>query len=135
VATDRQANNPYNNAVLINEFGPPGGELMRLCTLFAFLAVVSVTLPVQGDEKGALREPRHPAHTVRLNGHTFTLPAGFEIEVAVPSSLVPRPITADFDEAGYLYVSDSSGTNDKVQDQLAHKPHRVLREVRCLPTS
>ncbi|MFL5342540.1 MAG: PVC-type heme-binding CxxCH protein [Gemmataceae bacterium] len=71
--------------------------------------------------------PKPGAHVVRLNGHAFTLPDGFAIEVAAPSALVPRPITADFDEAGYLYVSDSSGTNDKVQDQLAKKPHRVLR--------
>jgi putative membrane-bound dehydrogenase-like protein len=62
-----------------------------------------------------------------LGAHTFTLPEGFTIEVAVPSSLVPRPIEADFDEQGRLYVTDSSGSNDNVRKQLADKPHRVLR--------
>src|SRR5437588_12251124 len=66
-------------------------------------------------------------HQVRLNGHTFTLPAGFEIELAAAPPLVNRPITADFDEQGRLYVSDSSGSNDRVQDQLQQRPHRILR--------
>jgi putative membrane-bound dehydrogenase-like protein len=65
--------------------------------------------------------------TVDLNGHTFTLPEGFTIELAAGPPLVNRPITADFDEQGRLYVSDSSGTNDKVQAQLEQKPHRVVR--------
>ena len=64
---------------------------------------------------------------IELNGHTFTLPAGFTIELAATSPLVDRPITADFDEQGRLYVSDSSGSNDKVQKQLEEKPHRVVR--------
>jgi putative membrane-bound dehydrogenase-like protein len=92
---------------------------------------------------GALRpsfagypEPRSPAvnpapqpktNTVALNGHHFTLPDGFTIELAAGPPLVNRPITAAFDEQGHLYVSDSSGTNDKVQVQLEQKPHRILR--------
>jgi putative membrane-bound dehydrogenase-like protein len=67
------------------------------------------------------------AEEVVLNGHTFTLADGFEIELAAAAPLVERPITADFDEQGRLYVSDSSGSNDKVQKQLEDKPHRVVR--------
>src|SRR5216684_1061254 len=66
-------------------------------------------------------------HEVRLNGHVFTLPVGFEIELAAGPGLVDRPITADFDEQGRLYVSDSSGSNEKVEEQLKKKPHRILR--------
>src|SRR5881409_2457433 len=66
-------------------------------------------------------------HQVKLNGHTFTLPAGFEIELAAGPPLVDRPITADFDEQGRLYVSDSSGSNENVQEQLKKRPHRILR--------
>jgi len=70
----------------------------------------------------------HPkTHEVRLNGHVFTLPVGFEIELAAGPPLVDRPITADFDEQGRLYVSDSSGSNEKVEEQLKKKPHRILR--------
>ncbi len=67
------------------------------------------------------------AASFTIGPHYFTLPEGFTIEVAAPSSLVPRPIEADFDEQGRLYVTDSSGSNDKVEKQLADKPHRVLR--------
>ncbi|HET6882115.1 MAG TPA: PVC-type heme-binding CxxCH protein [Pirellulales bacterium] len=68
-----------------------------------------------------------PHAVVTLNGHNFTLPEGFHIELAAAAPLVNRPITADFDEQGRLYVSDSSGSNDPVQKQLAEKPHRILR--------
>jgi putative membrane-bound dehydrogenase-like protein len=65
--------------------------------------------------------------TIDLNGHTFTLAADLEIELVAGPPLVERPITADFDELGRLYVSDSSGSNDKVEKQLAEKPHKILR--------
>lgn len=64
---------------------------------------------------------------VRLNGRTFSLPDGFELELAAGPPLVNRPIVGDFDEQGRLYVADSSGSNDNVQKQLAEKPHRVVR--------
>jgi putative membrane-bound dehydrogenase-like protein len=66
-------------------------------------------------------------HQVELNGHTFTLPAGFEIELVAGPPLVNRPITADFDEQGRLYVADSSGSNEPVKKQLEKKPHRIVR--------
>ncbi|MFO0821223.1 MAG: PVC-type heme-binding CxxCH protein [Pirellulales bacterium] len=67
------------------------------------------------------------AAEVKLDGHNFTLPDGFTIEKIAGPPLVDRPITADFDEHGRLYISDSSGTNDKVDKQLAERPHRILR--------
>src|SRR5687767_12335440 len=63
----------------------------------------------------------------KIGAHNFTLPDGFEIELVAGTNLVPRPIEADFDELGRLYVTDSSGSNDKVEKQLAEKPHRVVR--------
>jgi putative membrane-bound dehydrogenase-like protein len=73
------------------------------------------------------RDAGPQTHQVKLNGHTFTLPVGFEIELAAGPPLVDRPIVADFDEHGRLYVADSSGSNDKVEQQLKEKPHRILR--------
>ena len=64
---------------------------------------------------------------IKIGKHTFTLPAGFEIELAAGPPLVDRPIVADSDEAGHLYVADSSGVNDKVEKQLAERPHRIVR--------
>jgi putative membrane-bound dehydrogenase-like protein len=75
----------------------------------------------------AAQPPAAGPNKVRLNGHTFTLPPGFEIELAAGPPLVDRPIAADFDEQGRLYVSDSSGSNEKVTVQLEKKPHRIVR--------
>jgi putative membrane-bound dehydrogenase-like protein len=72
-------------------------------------------------------QPPAGTHSVELNGHVFTLPAGFDIELVAGPPLVNRPITADFDEEGRLYVADSSGSNDKVDIQLKTKPHRIVR--------
>lgn len=63
----------------------------------------------------------------QIGAHNFTLPDGFEIELVADTNFIPRPIEADFDELGRLYVTDSSGSNDKVEKQLAEKPHRVVR--------
>src|ERR1700678_210178 len=70
---------------------------------------------------------RASAGEVTLNGHVFTLPDGFEIELIAGPPLVNRPITGAFDEQGRLYVADSSGSNDPVKQQLAERPHRILR--------
>ena len=53
-----------------------------------------------------------------LNGFRFTLPDGFEIELVAGPGLVNRPICADFDEQGRLYIGDSSGSNENVKIQL-----------------
>jgi putative membrane-bound dehydrogenase-like protein len=75
--------------------------------------------------------PATRTHTVTLNGHTFTLPVGFTIELVARAPLANRPITADFDEHGRLYVADSSGSNAKVDEQLRTRPHRIV----CLEDS
>jgi putative membrane-bound dehydrogenase-like protein len=67
------------------------------------------------------------AGETKLNGRTFTLPEGFAIELIAGPPLVDRPIVADFDDDGRLYVADSSGSNDKVEKQLEDKPHQILR--------
>ena len=68
-----------------------------------------------------------PAAQFKFPGQTLTVPDGFEIELVAPPSVVPRPISASFDEQGRLYVTDSAGMSDKADKQLATKPHRVLR--------
>ena len=57
----------------------------------------------------------------------LTVPAGFEVEMVAGPPLVDRPIVADFDEEGRLYVADSSGSNARVDVQLAERPHRIVR--------
>jgi putative membrane-bound dehydrogenase-like protein len=66
---------------------------------------------------------------VKLNGQTFTLPAGFEIEQAAGPPLTKRPVAAAFDEQGHLFVTEASGTNDPVQKQRVDLPHTLLRLV------
>lgn len=60
-------------------------------------------------------------------GSELTVPDGFEVVLVAGPPLVERPIVADFDEEGRLYVADSSGSNDKVDVQLADRPHRIVR--------
>lgn len=60
-------------------------------------------------------------------GHTITVPEGFEVEQVAGPPLVLRPMMADFDEEGRLYVADSSGSNDPVDRQLEDEPHRIVR--------
>jgi putative membrane-bound dehydrogenase-like protein len=64
---------------------------------------------------------------VQPPGQTLTVPAGFEVERIAGPPLVDRPIVADFDDEGRLYVADSSGSNDRVEKQLADRPHRIMR--------
>jgi putative membrane-bound dehydrogenase-like protein len=58
---------------------------------------------------------------------SLKVPDGFEVVRVAGPPLVERPIAADFDEEGRLYVTESSGSNAKVEQQLAEKPHRILR--------
>jgi putative membrane-bound dehydrogenase-like protein len=89
---------------------------------FASLLLPLVIAGVPGADSEAPK-----THEVKLNGHTFTLPTEFEIELVAGPPLVDRPIMADFDEQGRLYVADSSGSNENVHEQLKKKPHRIVR--------
>ena len=71
--------------------------------------------------------PHARAGELELDGHPFILAEGFSMERAAGPELVERPITANFDELGRLYVSESSGTNDPVKQQVVDRPHRILR--------
>ncbi len=96
-------------------------ELVALVGLAALVATARANF-AHGEV-----QPPPRTHVVLLNGHSFTLPVGFEIEVAASPELAPRPITADFDEQGRLYVADSTGTNEDVEQQIKHPPHRIVR--------
>jgi putative membrane-bound dehydrogenase-like protein len=63
----------------------------------------------------------------KFSNQTITVPDGFEVELVAGPELVERPISGSFDEQGRLYVTDSSGSNDKPAEQLEKKPHRVVR--------
>ena len=104
---------------------------MHRTSLFAILALAFAASGA-APPPASLFAPPPPfdapfTHQVKLNGHTFTLPEGFTIEVAADAKLAPRPIACDFDEKGRLYVTDSSGSNEKVTIQVEKKPHRILR--------
>ena len=86
----------------------------RCFPLFATMTLLLLPSPAQSAE-------------FKFPGHTFTLPDGFTMEHVAGPPLVNRPIEADFDEQGRLYVSDSSGSNDKPDKQLQEKPHRLVR--------
>src|SRR5438094_7254970 len=94
--------------------------MKRLALPAAVLCLACSLLPGAGPKASGPNQ-------VKLNGHTFTLPPGFTVELAARPPLVERPIVADFDEEGHLYVADSSGSNEKVEVQLRKRPHRIVR--------
>src|SRR6266436_10026495 len=65
----------------------------------------------------------------KFSNQTITVPDGFEVQLVAGPELVERPVSASFDEQGRLYVTDSSGSNDKPDQQLEEKPHRVVRLI------
>src|SRR6266571_4276114 len=71
--------------------------------------------------------PLAVAAEFKFPGQTLTVPDGFEVELAASPPLVDRPISGSFDEQGRLYLTDSSGSNEKPEKQLQEKPHRVVR--------
>jgi hypothetical protein len=89
--------------------------------LSSLLAAVASLIP--GPD--AVRDAE--ADEVRQYDRTFTLRDGFTIERATGPPLVDRPIVAAFDERGRLHVADSSGSNDRVDKELAERPHRIVR--------
>jgi putative membrane-bound dehydrogenase-like protein len=91
------------------------------------LALAAVVLTLAAAEIPAAAPQSPKTHQVELNGHTFTLPVEFDIELAAGPPLVDRPIVADFDEQGRLYVADSSGSNEPTAVQVVKKPHRIVR--------
>jgi putative membrane-bound dehydrogenase-like protein len=92
------------------------------------IATLMLVLSVSALGQDPAPEPLPIAtHVVALDKHQFTLPADFTIERVTTPELVARPITADFDEAGRLYVADSSGSNEKVALQLENPTHRIVR--------
>jgi len=67
------------------------------------------------------------AEPVKLNGHSFTLPDGFTIQLVAGTEHTKRPIAATFDPEGNLYITEASGTNDPVVKQVVDKPHTILK--------
>ncbi|MGI8601731.1 MAG: PVC-type heme-binding CxxCH protein [Verrucomicrobiales bacterium] len=62
-----------------------------------------------------------------IDGRRFSFPDDYTLELAAQPPLVDRPIEGSFDDKGRLYVTESSGSNEPVAEQLKKKPHRVLR--------
>lgn len=84
-------------------------RLVRTLLVAALSASWAISTP-------AAAAPRH-----------WNLPPGFAIQQVAGPPLVDRPITAALDNAGRLYVGDSSGSNDPMDQQLKERTHRIIR--------
>ena len=71
--------------------------------------------------------PFTAAEDVIIGDRTLRVADGYQVELAVDSSLVERPIAVARDERGRLYVTDSGGMSERAEKQLAEKPHRIRR--------
>ncbi len=93
--------------------------MRRTALRIATLLLLSPPLaPTPGDARAA---------EVVVAGRAFRVPEGFTVEPVAGPPLVDRPIVADFDERGRLYVADSSGSNENVNKQVVDRPHRIVR--------
>lgn len=90
-------------------------RFVLLSTLLALFCVPSTSLLQAGEFK--------------FEDQTLTVPEGFTVEQIAGPPLVNRPIEADFDERGRLFVSDSSGFSGKSSEQYQKKDHRIMRLV------
>ncbi len=73
--------------------------------------------------------PQSRSAEFKFESQTLTVPEGFQVEKIAGPPLVNRPIEADFDEKGRLFVSDSSGFSGKSEEQYKKKDHRIMRLV------
>ena len=71
--------------------------------------------------------PFTAAEDVIIGDRPLRVADGYQVELAVDSSLVGRPIAVARDERGRLYVTDSGGMTERAEKQLAEKPHRIRR--------
>ena len=67
------------------------------------------------------------AEEVQIGGRLLRVADGYEVSLAVDSSLAERPIAVARDERGRLYVTDSGGMTERAEQQLELKPHRIRR--------
>jgi putative membrane-bound dehydrogenase-like protein len=64
-----------------------------------------------------------------INQHSFQFPAGLKLRLVAGESLIKWPISADVAADGSLFVTESSGSNAPVQQQLQELTHRVVRLI------
>jgi len=69
------------------------------------------------------------ASEFHFGNQTLAVPDGYVVEQVAAHPVVDRPINMAFDETGALYVTDSSGANERPVQQLGNPTHRVLRLV------
>jgi len=98
-----------------------GEENMRSTTGFLILSIVITATAI------TLTRPQIQSHAAVASQPVLSVAPGFSVERVAGPPLVNRPIVADFDDEGRLYVADSSGSNDKVEKQLEERPHRIVR--------
>src|SRR5262245_4033626 len=91
------------------------------------LVVAAILFAIAACPLGGADTAPARTHQVKLNGHTFTLPVGFEIEVAASPPLVDWPIVADFDEQGRLYVAAANGACTREDVAQKKTLHRIVR--------
>lgn len=89
---------------------------------FSAWITAGILLACAGSQPARLSASEFP-----INGQRFTVPDGFEIELAGGTNVFSRPVSGSFDDQGRFYVTDSSGSNLPPAQQVQNPTHRVLR--------
>ncbi len=92
------------------------------CAVFRQLCFLAVILP-------AITPSSARAGDFKFGSLTLTVPEDYTVEQVAAPPLVDRPVNMAFDESGALYVTDSSGANERPVQQLKNPTHRILRLV------
>jgi putative membrane-bound dehydrogenase-like protein len=99
-----------------------------MAPLATVVMALSSLVPAQAvDPAPVVGAAERPSQEVTAENVMFTLAGGLEIQRVAGPPLIERPISCARDEAGNLYVSEASGTNDPVDKQVVDRPHRIVR--------
>lgn len=90
-------------------------------SLTAFAMVLLATSSGLGQQQGPTGKS--------IDGFTFQLADGWELEKIATSELVKWPIAATWDPSGNLVIAESAGVKQSVQEQLQSLPHRLVRLI------
>lgn len=98
--------------------------LVPLAGFISLLALMSVLSASNAADAPAASASGSASETPLPHG--LVVPPGFRAELVAAAPLIERPVMANFDEFGRLYVVDSAGSNEPFTKLKENPPHRIV---------